>query len=71
MSLMSQEEEINPDKIYTTNEAAKFVGLTGRHVRRLFDAGYFEGGYFQSPAPRSPRQIPGTAIIKFLEQRKK
>ena len=71
MSRMTQQKEIDSDKDYTTAEAAEFIGLTPRHIRRLVDNGLFEGAYQQSPVTGSPLRIPGSAIITFLEARKK
>lgn len=68
MCIMS--EEIEPNTIYTTKETADILGMHYSQIQRLFDAGHFEGAYRKAPVPRSPRQIPGSAIIKFLEQRK-
>ena len=70
MSLMST-NEIDPKKIYTTTEVSEIVGLTKRHVSRLVDDGYFKGSYRKSPVPGSPRQIPGSAVIQYLEERDK
>lgn len=71
MSHMTQQEKIDPDKDYSTAETAEFVGITPRHIRRLVDDNFFEGAYQQTPIAGSPLRIPGSAIITFLEARKK
>ncbi len=69
MSAMT-EYQIDPQEFYTTGQTAKFIGLSDRHVVRLVDDGHFPGSYRKSPVAKSPRQIPGSAIIAFLDKRK-
>ncbi len=71
MSAMSDEIQVDPNKKYSIGEVAKFVDLSDRHVVRLVDQGLFPGSYRKSPVPRSPRVIPGQAIIDFLAAREK
>ncbi len=71
MSVMSEETNVDPNKNYLTGEVAKIVGLSDRHVARLVDQGEFPGSFRKSPVPRSPRVVPGKAIIEFLAAREK
>lgn len=71
MSGMSDQNEIDPNAIYSTGELTEILGLTDRHIGRLVDEGYFPGARRSSPKPGSKRQIPGTAVIHFLEERTK
>ncbi|NJN55169.1 MAG: hypothetical protein HC804_10645 [Anaerolineae bacterium] len=52
-----------------TGEAGKLIGLSGKQVGRLADAGYFPNVARKSPQPRSPRVIPGSDLITYLEQK--
>ncbi|NJN53687.1 MAG: helix-turn-helix domain-containing protein [Anaerolineae bacterium] len=63
-------DQIDPNKMYTTAEVAEFTQLSTMHISRLADAGEFPGSERKAPVPRSPRMIPGTAVIDFLEKRK-
>lgn len=67
MSAMA--DDINPNQSYTTREVAEFTGLSDRQIVRLVDDGQFPGAYRKSPVPGSPRLVPGSAIISFLERR--
>lgn len=69
MSVMS-EQEITPNKIYSVQEVAEIIGVTDRHIIRLIDEGCFAGTYRKTLAAKSPYQIPGSAVLTFLEQRK-
>ena len=62
--------QIDPSKMYTTAEVAEFTQLSTMHISRLVDAGEFPGSQRKAPVSRSPRMIPGTAVISFLEKRK-
>ncbi len=68
---MSTMSDKLPDPIlnYSTREVADFVDLSDKHVGRLVDQGYFPGSRRKSPHPRSPRVIPGSAVIEFLKNR--
>jgi hypothetical protein len=71
MSAMSDEIQLDPKQNYSIGQVAKIVGLSDRHVVRLVDLGLFPGSFRKSPVPRSPRVVPGKAIIEFLALRKK
>lgn len=70
MLAMLEQAEIDPNKMYTTAEVAGFTKLSAMHITRLADAGEFPGSERKAPVPRSPRMIPGSAVISFLEKRK-
>lgn len=62
-------EQIDPNRMYSTAQTAKLTQLSTNHISRLVDAGEFPGSYRKSPVPSSPRVVPGSAIISFLEKR--
>lgn len=73
MSVMSDtsdtpKNKIDEDKLYMTGAAAAFIGLSGKQVGRLVDAGVFPNARRKSRLPNSPRVIPGSDLIKYLEQ---
>jgi len=61
---------IETNQMYSTGEASEILGLSIKQVSRLIDSGKLEGAERKSPVARSPRRVPGWAIIKFLELRK-
>lgn len=66
----SPKSEIEPTTLYTTSEAGRFIGLSGKQVGRLVDKGVFPHARRKSPLPNSPRVIPGSDLIAYLEQNK-
>jgi hypothetical protein len=69
MSIVTR-DEIDPERMYSTTETAKLVNISLKQVARLVDQGHFPGSQRKSPVPGSPREIPGSAILHFLEARK-
>lgn len=69
MSNLAESDRINPEGEYSVTETAAFLGISGRHVRRLADAGDLESRRL-TLAPRSPRRISGRSILAFLDARK-
>lgn len=61
--------DIDPNQSYTTTQVAKFTGLSKKQVSRLIDDGQFTGSFRKSPVSGSPRMVPGSAVMAFLEQR--
>lgn len=69
MCFMFPVSEIDPGKVYSTTEVAAIVGLSYQHVARLVHAGQFPGSHRKAPVSGSPLQIPGSAVIQFIEKR--
>jgi excisionase family DNA binding protein len=66
MSLMSNQKTTEGAKYITVKEAAARMGITGRHVRRLYKSGLIDGRR-QTPAKNSRILINVDSIKDFLD----
>lgn len=69
LACMSHIADVDPDKKYSTIEAAEILSANPRQVRRWANSGLLGQIERKSPVPRSPRMISGQAIIDFIKKR--
>ena len=69
MSTMSTNKAKDDEKYISVPEAAAMLGITGRHVRRLIQAGVFKARRL-TPVPKSRYRILESSVKEFLEAQK-
>lgn len=60
------------EKVLTTTEAAKRLGVTSRSILAWIQQGHLPNAYRLNPGmPRSPHRIPESDIVAFEKKRQR